>query len=1017
MTRGIFETVRMGRGRSQGAWTNYDVEDGLPTLRICDIMQDREGFLWFATQGAGVVRYDGSTLAVLNRRSGLPSDEVNAVFQDQSGHLWFATREGAVRSDGGDLEIYTVEDGLPDNRVHRICQGPEGDWWIGTGKGVSRFDGRRFAAVEVEGGKKCDWVCPLGQDPEELWLGAGDGLYRLDRQDMAFVTRYDAKFMLTGCRDRQGRVWLGGLGGAVRLDGDSVADVSEMEGLGPNNVPVIFRDSRGHLWLAVYGKGVYRFDEQGLTSFSTQDGLASAWVNGAYEDADGHFWFVTEGGVSRYSPDSMAVWGEADGLADNGVMVFAKDAARRLWVGTWRGISRYEEGEFHTLEATRHLNVWDLVPERDGNMVYGSLSHGIGHIKGEALSEYQTAGQLANRLVYAVCRDREGLLWVGTNRGLGCYGGGRLRFYTAADGLGADSVRAILQDRQGVLWFGTYGGGLCRYDGNAFAVYDTADGLCDNAVLSLYEDRQGGLWIGTLGGLSRFDGQCFTNLTVEDGLCYNAVLSLYEDRRGILWIGTHGGGISRYDGRLFQTIGRRSGLPDNTIQQIGEDDDGVFWIATEGGLVRYREQRTPPTLRLGPLVADQTHEGMDDIAVPDSHKWVRVRLEANSFTTYAGDMAYLCTLDGASCATQVVREGYVEYRDLPVGRYNLRVQAVDKDLNYSAEASLSFEVVIDPLVQALKQALGEDQNQAFITQSPAAAQSQSAIQEVAPLEVTVLITGETGCGKGVAARSIHRLSPRRDKSFVQVNCGALPDGLVESELFGHERGAFTGADGRKVGKVEMAHGGTLFLDEIGDLPLAAQVKILHLLQENSFERVGGTQTLAAQVRLVAATNRDLKQMVEKGTFRQDLYFRLCVFPLQLPPLRQRREDIPLLAAYFLNKMGQHLGKKGRSFSTEAQRAMLAYDWPGNVRELENAVQRALIVCKSDTIQTGDLLIAHEPHDPDLSSGALTLAEHERHHIQRTLAEEGTVRKAAAVLGVPPSTLQGKMKKLGIVKSE
>jgi len=211
---------------------------------------------------------------------------------------------------------------------------------------------------------------------------------------------------------------------------------------------------------------------------------------------------------------------------------------------------------------------------------------------------------------------------------------------------------------------------------------------------------------------------------------------------------------------------------------------------------------------------------------------------------------------------------------------------------------------------------------------------------VATTEETVLILGETGTGKGLAARNVHKLSKRNTGPFIQINCGAIPEGLVESELFGHEKGAFTGATHRKLGKVELAENGTLFLDEIGDLPMDAQVKLLRLLEEKSFERVGGTETLAAKVRVIAATNRDLERMVAEGTFRADLFYRLQGFDVPLPPLRQRPEDIRLLAIYFIERMAEHLHKPVTQLSDEALARLQQSDWPGNVRELEHAVRRA-----------------------------------------------------------------------------
>jgi transcriptional regulator with GAF, ATPase, and Fis domain len=292
---------------------------------------------------------------------------------------------------------------------------------------------------------------------------------------------------------------------------------------------------------------------------------------------------------------------------------------------------------------------------------------------------------------------------------------------------------------------------------------------------------------------------------------------------------------------------------------------------------------------------------------------------------------------------------------------------------------------------------------------------------VAPTELTVLVLGETGTGKGLAARAVHAQSKHRSGPFIQVNCGAIPAGLVESELFGHEKGAFTGAVARKVGKVELAGGGTLFLDEIGDLSPEAQVKLLRLLEERTFERVGGVQTLQAEVRVVAATNRELEQMVRAGHFRDDLYFRLHGFPVRLPPLRLRREDIPALATYFVARMGGHLDKEVSRIAPEVLAALQAYDWPGNVRELEHAMQRAVIVCHGTVIRPEDVLLDTGRDGAATKAERLTPEEYERTYLHEALEQTGWVikgpRGAAALLGMAESTLRNRMKQLGLRRTQ
>jgi transcriptional regulator with GAF, ATPase, and Fis domain len=254
-----------------------------------------------------------------------------------------------------------------------------------------------------------------------------------------------------------------------------------------------------------------------------------------------------------------------------------------------------------------------------------------------------------------------------------------------------------------------------------------------------------------------------------------------------------------------------------------------------------------------------------------------------------------------------------------------------------------------------------------------------------------------------------------------VNCGAIPEGLVESELFGHERGAFTGANSRKLGKVELAEGGTLFLDEIGDLALEAQVKMLRLLEEREFERVGGAETLNMDVRIIAATNRNLEQMVAENRFRQDLFFRLHAFPVTLPALRQRRDDIPLLAAYFMDRMAEHLKKQVVQIEPDALKALQEYDWPGNVRELENVLNRAVIVCEGPVLEAVNFALNFSSFPPDRSEELITPEAYERRYIEQVLEMTGWVIRgpsgAAAVWGVPESTLRSRMKKLGISRKD
>jgi len=298
-------------------------------------------------------------------------------------------------------------------------------------------------------------------------------------------------------------------------------------------------------------------------------------------------------------------------------------------------------------------------------------------------------------------------------------------------------------------------------------------------------------------------------------------------------------------------------------------------------------------------------------------------------------------------------------------------------------------------------------------------QAIARIERVADTESTILITGETGVGKELFARAAHVSSRRSGGPFIKVNCAALPEHLIESELFGHEKGAFTGATAQRVGRFELADGGTLFLDEVGELPVELQAKLLRVLQEGELERVGGNRTLKVNVRLIAATNRDLLREVKEGRFRDDLFYRLNVFPVEVPPLRERREDIPALVAHFVEKYAARIGRTIDHIPQTSQDSLARYDWPGNVRELENIIERGVILARDGEIRIDEALEMHPPADVSEEVGLGTLREVERDHVLAVLDVtgwriEGT-KGAAAILDLHPNTLRSRMTKLGIRK--
>jgi len=355
-------------------------------------------------------------------------------------------------------------------------------------------------------------------------------------------------------------------------------------------------------------------------------------------------------------------------------------------------------------------------------------------------------------------------------------------------------------------------------------------------------------------------------------------------------------------------------------------------------------------------------------------------------------------------AVRALKNGAYDYITKPFDPDEL-VHLVNKAISHKRA-----EREVSRLKENLEQIFPETH---LIGQSPGMKRVIELVETVAPTDATVLITGESGTGKEVVARAIHALSPRRYNPMVVIHCGALTESLLESELFGHERGAFTGAQARKKGKFEVADGGTVFLDEISDISLKVQTELLRVLQEKEIVRVGDTTPVKVDFRAIAATNKSLERLVEERLFRPDLYYRLNVFTINLPPLRERKEDIPLLANHFLDKLAKQMNRPPQRLAPETLELLMRYDWPGNVRELENSIERALLMRREGDLKPEDFPFQLHPSGPLIATGQ-RLEDVERAHIERILAETNwNLSKAARILDIDRTTLYNKIRKYGL----
>jgi DNA-binding NtrC family response regulator len=420
-------------------------------------------------------------------------------------------------------------------------------------------------------------------------------------------------------------------------------------------------------------------------------------------------------------------------------------------------------------------------------------------------------------------------------------------------------------------------------------------------------------------------------------------------------------------------------------------EDGFQAFTAEDGEAALRQMPAGP---YDIIVVDLKMPGMDGITLQKRIREIDRDAAIIILTAYAS----------VETAVEALKLGAFDYITKPVD---------PDDLSHVVRNALRQKELTEENVR-LKEKVSELAGPTpIIGESPAMRRVLDLLHTVAETDSTVVIRGESGTGKELVARAIHAQSKRRFFPIVAVNCGSISESLLESELFGHEKGAFTGAQYRRKGKIELAHGGTLFLDEIGDVSPKMQIDLLRVLETKRFTRVGGDQEVTSDFRLVCATNKDLERLVAEQRFREDLYYRINVFTIALPPLRERPEDVMRLARHFVEKYARAMAKPVREFTPEAEAAMLAHRWPGNVRELENAVERAMVVGRGPTIRREDLPLSLEA-DPAGSPSDLTLDAMEKEHIERVLTQlEGNVTRSAAALGIDRATLYHKIKRYGI----
>ncbi|MCL4705523.1 sigma 54-interacting transcriptional regulator [bacterium] len=1040
------------------------------------ILEDQHGELWIGTN-EGLYRYDPQRDALTIYRhdardaATISSDYILGLCEDHTGTLWVGTNAGLNRfeRERNAFAHYRHDPknltSLNSDLIGHIREDRDGVIWIGTNAGLNRYDRKSDTITRCRYDPKDPYafipnmVFDIFEDSKgALWIATfHTGLWRYDKTTDRFF-RYahdpDDPHSLSEDRiscifeDRSGVMWVGTYRHGLNRYERRQDVFTRYPTLRSQGVYAILQDRNGELWLGTSGDGLLRYDREGkLLAHYRHDPakpatLVTYGILALHEDRRGELWIGTGRGLNRY------------------------DATTRNFV-------RYPHEPLDPSIAD-HYEVKTIFEDAAGELWIGTKGSGLCKLDREKKTftyyyhDPKNPQSLSGNNIWAISEDQNGNLWIGT------FGNGVNRFDKRTgiftryqhdpknpQSLSNDAIYAIYIEPGGAIWAGTFGNGLNRLDPSTGQVtrYTDKEGLPDNFVKSILPDENGNLWLGTDKGLSKLDAKngTFKTYTVKDGLLSNQFLSgaYHKDKNGRLFFGGDEGVIAFHPDSLKDN----PHAPPVVITQFNVFDKPLALPAALSSLgeikLSYRQNFFSFDFVALDFAAPMENqyayklEGFD----PD---WVQSGTRRFASYTNVDPGEYVFRVKGANSdgvwneqgaalniaitppfwrtwwfrtlAIFSVLAAAFTWHQFRIRRVEEKRAALEKQVEERTAFSEALQHALNE-VEGLKNRLEAEnvylQDEIklehnfgdIISRSEALKKVLHKVEQVAATEATVLILGESGTGKELLARAVHNLSERRDRPLVKVNCAALPANLIESELFGHEKGAFTGAIARKIGRFELADGGTIFLDEIGELPPELQAKLLRVLQEGEFERVGGQQTLRVNTRVIAATNRDLKAEIAHGRFREDLYYRLHVFPITIPPLRERRDDIPLLISHFVKKYSARTGKKIETVSQNLIATLQAYDWPGNVRELENVIERAVIVSQGKQLKLDDWL----PHTgARMNAPALiSLEEMERNHIIKVLEQTNWrisgERGAAKMLNINASTLRSRMEKLGIKK--
>ncbi len=1032
----------------------YDNINSLNSNIIRSLFKDSKGRIWIGTdrglellvdQNKGVFQQ----IIKMKNQDKILATNIFTINEDDLGRILIGTSTGLYAVEEQLDRSYLIDEYFSPDLMRRIGsviaigKDDSGNLWIGTdGNGMylwNKNDHLLSKIFDKDRSLKFDDITIhsiLSDRSNVVWMGTKGGLLKRSKNNNFFDKymhlTWDEKslsddIVLSVLEDDDKNIWLGTVTGIdifnpVRNDFKNITLVNNKgQILNDREIKSIYQDRDGVIWVGTVWDGLYKIPKQASNSVIYP--ATNYWI-GTSSDRN----------VVRYT-----------------IFKIYEDRWGNLWLATTDGIKIFNKSDGKVLSL--------------GSMVTGKIMPPEGFV-------FDIYSSPSDENIVWAGTDSQGLFKfiLGKNENeIFCAAKFQpLQFKEIKTS--SVSVRTIFEDSNKRIWIGTLNSGLYLFNRDSTITnYNVSHGLSSNFITGILEDDLGYLWISTISGLCRFDTQSneFMNFNSNDGIQgdeFNGG-SFLKSRSGDLYFG----GTNGFTVVHPEKVQKNLVIPQIVITDIQLFNKSIF--SKDFSFNKYVSKTFSDIDEALNFPYDQNVLSFEFAALhyvnPSANRYAYMLegvdttwnyLSQPRIVTYAHlpPGTYIFKVKGSNNNNIWNQEGVsVQFIISPpfwstwwfriiilmivsallVTLYRKKVNTIEQkkknleeQVREKSEAEKRTREILSE-VEILKAKL-ENENiylkdeiklvhnfENIISVSESVKKVLSRVEQVASVNTTVLILGESGTGKELLARAIHNLSTRKSRPLIKVDCSTLPSNLIESELFGHEKGAFTGAINRKLGRFELADGGTIFLDEIGELSLEMQMKLLRILQEGEFERVGSVISKKVDVRIISATNRNLENAVQQGTFREDLYYRLNVFPIKLPPLRERREDIPYLVNHFISKHSVKAGKKFITINPRIMEELIQYNWLGNIRELENVIERAVIVSSSGKLTLENSL--ENPKENHNNNAAKTLEEIEKLHIMKIL---GTTdwrisgeKGAAKILGLKPTTLEYRMRKLGIVR--